>query len=655
MTSEDAGRIRTESVPGSSTAPGSRGGVAYAVLRAVGSLWYAALLLVLALVAMACATIFESSRGTEAALKVFYGSRWFVGLLALVAVNVAAAMIIRFPFHRRQIGFVITHGSILVTLAGAFVTSQWGVDGQVGIAEGETVSRFSLPKGTLTVLNRADGTRAEIDLTSRDFDSFTAVERPRAGILTLGNLEVGVERYLPDSEVVEQMMNDNSQASYAVEVSLSMMGRDQPRWLRAGEPARFGSRDIIFRVVDDGEEMARLLAPEPADTDGSDGVVQIEYEGLTYELPLSRCREEPVPVGETGYTARVLRYLPHASVGPDNKLVNVSDRPMNPAIEVELAGPDGKETRLAFARFPDFASMHGGQRIEELKVEFSAPDAAARPSAAIEVLQGSTGKLYVRFPGDAGGADVQEVALGVPVESPWPTHEFKVLRQFDHARLDRSVVAVEPREEARIPAVLLNVSTAEGTTQSWLQKFRPRRVTMGGVAYEFIYGNKALPLGFSLKLDRFHLGFYPGGSRPRSFESHVTIVDPSSGGTESRVISMNNPTKYGGYTLFQSSYRLEGSRAVSFLSVARDRGMPIVFAGYIGMMGGMLVVLGTRIWEHRKSMRAGAVELPAERSPPLGNPPGQDVGEGNEGRVDARAVEAVRPTTAASTAESSNS
>ena len=653
MTSEEGGRTRTEDVHHSRGAPGSRGGVVHAVLRAVGSLWYAALLLVLALVAMACATVFESSQGTEAALKVFYGSRWFVGLLALVAVNVAAAMIVRFPFHRRQIGFVITHGSILVTLGGAFVTSQWGINGQVGIAEGETVSRFSLPKGTLTVLNRADGSRAEIDLTSRDFESFSAVDRPRAGILTLGDLEVGVERYLPDSEVVEQMMNDNPRVNHTVEVSLSMMGRDQPRWVRAGEPARFGSRDIVFRVIDNDEEMARLLASEPAGPTASDGVVLIEYEGLTYDLPLSRCREVPVPVGETGYTVHVLRYLPHASVGPDNKMVNVSDRPVNPAIEVELSGPDGKETRLAFARFPNFASMHGEQRIEELKVEFSAP-AASTPSAAIEVLRGPAGKLYARFPSDAGGARLQEVTVGVPVQSPWPTHEFKVLRQFDHARMDRSVVPVEPRKEARIPAVLLNVSTAEDTTQSWLQKFRPRRVTIGGTAYEVIYGNRALPLGFSLKLDRFHLGFYPGGSRPRSFESHVTIVDPSSGGTESRVISMNNPAKYGGYTLFQSSYRYDGNRAVSFLSVARDRGMPIVFAGYIGMMAGMLVVLGTRIWEHRKSMRIAAGGLTTGRPQSVGNPPGQNVREADVGRVEARAAETGRPAPVALTSESDN-
>ena len=66
-------------------------------LRVVGSLWFAALLLVLLSVAMACATVFESTHGTERALHIFYRSAWFEGLLALVGLNVLAAVVVRLP------------------------------------------------------------------------------------------------------------------------------------------------------------------------------------------------------------------------------------------------------------------------------------------------------------------------------------------------------------------------------------------------------------------------------------------------------------------------------------------------------------------------------------------------------------------------------
>ena len=80
------------------------------------------------------------------------------------------------------------------------------------------------------------------------------------------------------------------------------------------------------------------------------------------------------------------------------------------------------------------------------------------------------------------------------------------------------------------------------------------------------------------------------------------------------MISMNNPAEYGGYTLFQSSYRMNGRQKISFLSVARDPGKPIVFAGYIGMMGGMCLVLVTRIKDRRRIQAAVGGDMEAERA-----------------------------------------
>lgn len=93
--------------------------------RTVDSLWFAAILLLLTLVAMAYATVYESMHSTERALAEFYGIWWFHGLLALLGVNVLAAMLARYPFHRRQIGFVLTHTAILVVLVGAWVTREF--------------------------------------------------------------------------------------------------------------------------------------------------------------------------------------------------------------------------------------------------------------------------------------------------------------------------------------------------------------------------------------------------------------------------------------------------------------------------------------------------------------------------------------------------
>ncbi|MFH0981543.1 MAG: cytochrome c biogenesis protein ResB [Planctomycetota bacterium] len=568
------------------------------MLRAVGSLWFAAVLLLLLVVGMACATVYESTHSTEQALAVFYKSRWFEWLLGLVAVNVLAAVIIRYPFSKRQIGFVLTHAGILVTLGGACVTGRCGVDGRIGFFEGETVDTLTTGVDALTLVKRSDRQQASIELTARAFAGFRGVERPSAPVLSLGDVTVEVERFLPDSEWARRVVDDLPRNQPAVEVSLSASGEDHPTWLFAGKPESVGDMEAVYRTASTGDELRGLLSPTAESVSDSPGVIKIEYEGSIFEVPLDRGLKEAVPLGDTGTTARVLRYLPHAIVGDNKQLVNASDRPENPAVEVEIAGPSGVEKRLAFAKFPDFQSMHGKTQLEGLKLTFLAPSESS-PAVGVEVLRGPEDEVYVRFRPRGAEASVRKLEVGVPAESPWSGMKFTVLRCFEHARVDWTLEPVEPVRQQREPALLLKLSKAEQTSEMWVQKHAPRPVTVDGVAYEATYGDKQVPLGFQLTLNRFNIGYYPGGMRPRSFESHITIADLPTGGMQSHVVSMNHPVKHGGYSFYQSSYKQGGGRTASFLSVSRDPGQPIVFAGYVTMLVGMVVVLGIRVADRR--------------------------------------------------------
>jgi len=591
-------RTRPLTTNNSSSTIGSRKGLR-AILRAVGLLWFAAVLLILLLVAMACATVFEATHGTERALAAFYKSRWFEVLLALLGCSVLAALALRYPFSKRQIGFVLTHGAILVVLAGALVTKHLGVEGQVGIAEGRTTKHFNVRQGSLTVAKAAGQLRSSVDLDASVFSGFVAVDHPEAPLLTLGDLRLEVERYLPDSTAVRQVLNDATHPHLAVEVLLSGAGASHQAWVFAERTATLGNVAVKLHPVQGEEELARLLDTVPASQPTSKGVVKVASEGSTFQFPLEKCTGKAVPIGATGHTVRVLRYLPHAVVGPDRKIKSASTRPVNPAVEVELVGPSGTERRFAFARFPDFKSMHGGKQTEGLKVTFVAPR-SREPTTPVEVLTGPGDALHARFR-QAGGKTVsRKLDLGVPIESPWPGRQFTVLRRFDRARVNWKVEPVDLVRKDRVPAVILKLTTAKDISTMGFQKYRPRPVVVDGEAHEVTFGDKAVPLGFTLKLDRFRLGRYPGIQKPRSFESQVTIVDPTSGRTQSRVVSMNSPTTHGGYTFYQSSYRQESGRTVSFLGVSRDPGRPIVFAGYIAMMVGMLWVLVVRAASRRR-------------------------------------------------------
>ena len=463
-------------------------------VRAVGSLWFAAVLLMLCLVAMALATVFESIHGTERALHEFYRARWFELLLWLLGLNVLAAMVVRFPFSRHQMGFVLTHGAILVTLIGALVTKHWGInEGRVGILEGQTVSTFSVPQQVLRLTSGVDGRRATIELPARVFGGFEIVQDPQAPTLEIGPVTARVEWYVPDGEWSRRVVNDHPTQRTAVEVSLSSDGRSETAWVFAGQPAKVSDRTVYVISVD-----ARAA--------------------------------------------------------------------LNEAFEAEVQRAD------------------------------------------IEVFSGPGDTLHVRFADGGEGRNARQIEVGTPIAWGSSGQEFAVTQRFDHARVAPAFTPVEPVRQTRNPGVFVKVTAGEEVQTLWLSKFRPTTVTLAGVSYELAYANKVVPLGFDLRLDRFHIGHYPGTGRPRSFESTITINDVRRGGTYTRVVSMNHPVKYGGWTLYQSSYQ-ERPQVASILSVARDPGQPVIFAGYIVLTVGVLWVLVHRISVHRKAQRAGVTEV----------------------------------------------
>ncbi len=573
----------------------------YSALRVVGSLWFAAVILVLMLLALACATVFESMHGAERALAEFYRSDWFTALLVLFSVNVLAAVVVRYPFMKRQLGFVLTHLSLITILIGALVTERYGVEGQIGIAEGQMVEYFTVNnENTLTLTNTTTGARTSMDLEDQVFTGFRAGTPASETSMMIGDTVIEVARYVPDSEVTTKVLNDAPHEHPAVEVSLSPNGLDDPTWVFLNQPVSLGPTSVVYRMLESEEELQRLVEVEAPTQTRSLGNVRVEYQGKPYTLAIESCMENPAPLADTGLMVKVLRYLPHANVGKENKVVNVSARPVNPAIEVEVTGNDKTETRLAFARFPDFQSMHGDQQITGLKVYYDLSQTMS-PQAPVEIITVSgRDDLYVRFSWEGTQPVVHPLVVGQTLDTPWPGKKLSLVQKFDRARIARMTVPVEDIRKKRTPAILLKISSENQVHEMWVQRHQSQPLNVEGVPYRMIFGDKILPLGFQVTLEKFDVGYYPGGRRPRSFTSRISIVDPTTGFKDQRIISMNHPTKYGQFNMYQSSYRLEAERAISYLSVARDPGVWIVFAGYIGTMLGMILVMLNRVQDRRQ-------------------------------------------------------
>lgn len=90
------------------------------------------------------ATFYEARYGIPPVQELVYGSRLFLGAMALLAINVMAAALIRYPWKRKQTGFVVTHLGILILLGGCLASYRLSVDGVLMLRPGDSAKDFAL-------------------------------------------------------------------------------------------------------------------------------------------------------------------------------------------------------------------------------------------------------------------------------------------------------------------------------------------------------------------------------------------------------------------------------------------------------------------------------------------------------------------------------
>ena len=110
---------------------------------------------------------------------------------------------------------------------------------------------------------------------------------------------------------------------------------------------------------------------------------------------------------------------------------------------------------------------------------------------------------------------------------------------------ERNVAGLRAKATVKNEAV-----TQEGIL--WGMSSAPFRVTAGGQSYDLTLRRRSWQLPFEVVLDDFTRELHPGTSKPSSFSSDVTVIEPQA--TQQIHISMNKPLRYKGYTLFQASW-----------------------------------------------------------------------------------------------------
>lgn len=148
-----------------------------------------------------------------------------------------------------------------------------------------------------------------------------------------------------------------------------------------------------------------------------------------------------------------------------------------------------------------------------------------------------------------------------------------------------------PENEANMTGIEFTVNGSKYVT---FDKFpKPPVVDIGKDKYTIIMGRTAQRLPFSVTLTKFEQDLYPGTDMARAYRSDLMIHDGDQSWPAS--ITMNNPLRYKGYTLYQSSFDLSGDKPFTVLNVVRNTGRLFPYIASLIMACGLMLHIVIRM------------------------------------------------------------
>jgi hypothetical protein len=550
-------------------------------------------LLSIILVTLIVGTIFEANRGTKAAQFLFYNSRWFDAILIFFGFNLICCTIRRFKRKLSQLGFMTTHVGVMTILVGGLMSRNLKQEGQLIVPEGEARDYLLLDQSLLTVSVEGPGNERITRQYDTHYDRLGGRTEVRSSFrVPEAGIDLLVDQYYPDLRFEETLEDTNPEPNPALDLRILDWSGEHAQALFARDESRrevkTGTATFRFVEAPDVEALHRELGTPGPKTTTRLGIVEVVLAaGGRLEIPVDGGLEHPFTTNPaSGVTVTLEAFFPHfAIVGEEYS--SRSATLANPAVLVDVTGPNqSHERHLLFADHPDVDVSHREGEKLTAKAAFNLP--ADHPSEAVgqvKLVRGPDGVIHF-VTGQQGAAERRgQLEAGRAVSYPESGARFWVTRALENARLEQRVW--NGGREVQNPAVHITARDGKEEHELWVIQGAPREFALGDRRLTLDYGFKRLDLGFSVMLEDFREITYPGINLAESFESDVVVTAPEH--KFSRLISMNNPLKFRGYKIFQSSFQ-RGERETSIFSVARDPGVPLVYTGYFILILGLILI-----------------------------------------------------------------
>ncbi len=574
------------------------------------------LMLILAIV-VATGTVFESQYNSEYSNLLIYKTTLFEILMFCLWINILCATISRIPFQKRHTGFVITHIGILTLLIGGFVTNHFGLDGQLSITEGVGESQVVL--SNLMVGYQIEGQISPQTIAFKKM--IFPKEGPSLDFLNNDlNSVIHLNKYLPFSKIDQGYISDSEKSNHlALSFILKSPFFNISEWLNSDSKSEIQMGPALIRLnnkknsafLKNPIESQKILTninkePEKLVLTNLDGSKQLQ------SWPIKQIQGDLINF--KNLKIKILKKYKSAIVS-QNKLVEnqtPETENSNPALELQIESNRKILREVLYAKFDNFSLNKDGIFGYRLKyvsnldsntnTNSESPD-LLKPGSRIIDLQvdqeATPITIVVTLLKDNKVILTQKVIEGEKLVTPWMGIELYIGSVIRNAILHEDVSLVNPEKRSELPPSALQIKV-NNEELFWLSEGEEKNIYNNDKSFKIFFGRETFQLPFQIRLIKFSKLDYPGTSTPISYESTVEV----DGYTSPIKISMNEPLKKEGYTIYQASYVLNPNQPpVSIFSVNKDPGRIIKYIGSLILSLGVLIftLMRSRFYQSSRS------------------------------------------------------
>ena len=578
-------------------------------LKFFGSLKLAVVVLSALAVGMAVGTFLESRENARVAAQVVYRSWWFNGLLALLAVNIAAAAFTRWPWKRKHVGFVITHAGLVILLGGCSAAFHYGTEGMLELHEGQPPANVvRVEDEALTVIVPETGVRTKVPLRIKP----NGVIKPNV-IQPSKDLRLTLDASLLNSRVVEMVEDGGTESNPALQFRLNseLVKQDVTDWLLAASPDRnsasIGPAQIDFVVARDDAELQRLTsAPEPAKKPEPE--LQITVDGKSFTVPIAGNIDKRVGLGDSGVFAHIGGYWPDFQMDENHKPSSASDEPNNPAAVVVISRGENEERQFVFAS-PQMEPIIRTTRGTALgaQVQLTTGTAAPKRTGVMTVILAPDGTLHYAVSAKAGFKS-GEMKVGEPFSPGWMDFQFTPVKYIAKAVESERVEPVAVTDpDASSPALKVTAHVGAQEQSGWVRFGEPIALDVAGKTVHVLFAWDSMPLPFTVELEDFQVERDEGTMNVAGWTSKVIFRDDVRGLTQRASISMNHPAWFNGFKFSQASWNPNDLK-YTVLQVKKDPTYVtyLTWVGAVLIVGGIALMFWGRGWLQKKDKDEGA-------------------------------------------------